>query len=489
MESLLTLSGTRLAEMIRMNKISSQEIVEKHIERIQKVNPVINAVVKDRFEEAKKEAREADKQVEAAGGEGLPPFHGVPCTIKESLAHTGMPNTCGLMHRKDVISSKDATAVSRLRNNGAICLGVTNIPELCMWVETYSNIYGRCCNPYDSKRITGGSSGGEGAIIGAGGSPFGLGSDIAGSIRYPAFFNGVCGHKPTGGLIPTTGHYPQPGGKVGSYMTVGPLARRAEDLYPLLKLLAGPDDEDESCRQMELGDPAGLSLEDLTIISVEHHGSFRVDNDLRRAQRRCVDSLAEKGAKVIRKKRLESMDWLAAIWISSIIPNLENSMEEMLTGQKHLNIPREIINLIKKESHHTSPMMLLVLVEKLYKHLQNPITGNKLSAGISKMEEIVSKMKEELDTMMGENGVIFYPSFSTPAPIHGRTVYFPLDITYMMMSNILEYPATQVPLGLNARGLPLGMQIIGKQGYDHLTIATAMEAEKALGGWLPPWEW
>jgi len=245
-DSLLTISGAQIADLIRRGKTTSREAVEVHIEKIMKVNPVINAVVKDRFEEARKEADAADRKRKSSAGKNLPPYHGVPCTIKEAYALKGMPHTSGLVSRKNIVAQEDATAVARLRKARAIPLGVTNVPELCMWFETYNKIYGRSNNPYNRRRIVGGSSGGEGAIVGAGGSPFGLGSDIGGSIRMPAFFNGVFGHKPTGGLVPGTGHYPVAENGAARYCTFGVLTRRAEDLMPLTQILAGPDGKDDS---------------------------------------------------------------------------------------------------------------------------------------------------------------------------------------------------------------------------------------------------
>src|SRR4051812_38877312 len=250
------LSAVELAALIRGRRISSREAVEAHIAQIARVNPVLNAVVRERFDEARAEADAADAALARGDVDMLPPLHGVPCTIKECFALRGMPHSAGLRARRHVVAARDATAVARLRQAGAIPLGVTNTSELCMWMESNNRVYGRTNNPYDASRIVGGSSGGEGAIIGAGASPFGLGSDIGGSIRGPAFFNGVFGHKPTGGLVPGTGQYPLARGAALRYLTTGPLARRAEDLMPLLRVLAGPDGHDGGCEAMPLGDPA-----------------------------------------------------------------------------------------------------------------------------------------------------------------------------------------------------------------------------------------
>src|SRR5262249_8717417 len=152
--------------------------------------------------------------------------------------------TGGLYARRGKPATRDATAVKRLRAAGAIPLGVTNVSELCMWMESANTVYGRTSNPYDLARTPGGRSGGEGAIVGAGASPVGLGSDVGGSIRMPAFFCGVFGHKPTGGLIPNTGQFPIAENDALRYLTTGPLCRRAEDLWPIVRTLAGPDGED-----------------------------------------------------------------------------------------------------------------------------------------------------------------------------------------------------------------------------------------------------
>ncbi len=249
MDPLLLLSGSRIAVRIRRREVSSLQAVEAHVRQIERVNPALNAVVAERFDAARAEARAADARV-ASGDGDLPPFHGVPCSIKESFALTGMPFTSGLVARKGLRAAADAAGVARLRRAGAIPLGVTNVSELCMWMESNNRVYGRSNNPYDPRRTVGGSSGGEGAIVGAGGTPFGLGADIGGSIRMPAFFNGVFGHKPSGGLVDNAGQYPLAAPPAQPYLCTGPLARRAEDLAPLLRVLAAADIED----------PAGVDL-------------------------------------------------------------------------------------------------------------------------------------------------------------------------------------------------------------------------------------
>ena len=168
MNELLSLSGTELARRIREREVSSEDVIETHIARIRQVNPALNALVAERFGPARAEARAVDERLRAGLDDEPPAFFGVPCSIKESFALAGMPQTAGLVARRGTVSRSDATAVARLRAAGAIPLGVTNVSELCMWMESDNRVYGRTSNPYDPTRTVGGSSGGEGAILGAG---------------------------------------------------------------------------------------------------------------------------------------------------------------------------------------------------------------------------------------------------------------------------------------------------------------------------------
>ena len=170
--------------------------------------------------------RAADERV-AAGESDLPPLLGVPATIKELIAVDGMPHTGGFPHRRKFRETADAPAVARLRDAGAVVLGFGNTPGPYFWVETNNRIYGRTSNAYDRRRTSGGSSGGDGAMVGSGGAPVALGSDMGGSVRIPAFFNGIFGHLPSPGLVPITGHFPMPSGDIRRTLFLGPLARRA----------------------------------------------------------------------------------------------------------------------------------------------------------------------------------------------------------------------------------------------------------------------
>ncbi len=475
MNELLLLSGKKLAELIRKREVTSEEVVRVHIEHIKKVNPILNAVIKDRFEEAIKEVKKVDEHLKGNPDE-VPPYYGVPCTIKESFAFKGMPNSGGLYSRRNFIAKKDAPTVKRLKDAGAIPLGITNVPELCMWMETNNKIYGRTNNAYDRRRIAGGSSGGEGAIIGAGGSPFGLGSDLGGSIRLPAFFNGIFGHKPTNGLVPNTGQFPSTDGEALKFLTPGPLARRAEDLMPLLKILSGPDGKDPYCEEVELKNPEDVKMEEIRVFSIEDNGLIPVRSSLKSVQRKCVEFLKRKG-KMVKEIKINELKFSFLIW-SSMLNSAEKTLFKVLMGGgKAIHPFIELIKWIFGISKHTFPGIMLSISE-----------GFRFRPVLRRFVEMGNRLKEKIDDLLKKDGVILYPSYSRPAPFHNRPLLTPIDFAYTGIFNVLRLPVTQVPLGLSKDGVPLGIQIVSNSYNDHITIRLAMEFEKEFGGWRPP-EW
>lgn len=236
-------SSVRIAKYIRHRKLTAEEVVEACIERIRGVNGILNAVTDDRFDQAIEEAREIDRKIqEGSYSEEYfqkKPFLGVPFTTKDSTACEGMLWTFGLTCRKDVRATEDADVVAQMKSAGGILLAKTNIPEFNLWQETRNSLFGQTVNPYNTTRTTGGSSGGEASLIAACGSPMGIGTDIGGSIRMPAFFCGVYGHKPSSYLISTKGLTRRTGTEKHTMVVAGPMTRHAEDLIPMLKVFVG----------------------------------------------------------------------------------------------------------------------------------------------------------------------------------------------------------------------------------------------------------
>ncbi|XP_030635839.1 fatty-acid amide hydrolase 2-B [Chanos chanos] len=480
---LLRLSAVQLARKIRKREVSSVEVVQAYIDRIQEINPLLNAVIKERFSTALHEAAQVDKLIEEEmGGEDVLedrlPLLGVPITIKEAFALQGMPNSTGLLSRAQFLSSTDAPTVALLKRAGAIPLGVTNTSELCMWLESHNHLYGMTKNPYNLERIPGGSSGGEGSILAGGGSVIGIGSDIGGSIRMPCFFNGIFGHKTTSGVVSNDGQYPPCSGRHNEYLSTGPMCRYAEDLLPMLKIMAGPN-----ARKLALSEE--VDLKKLRFFSVPHDGgspfTSPVDKQLIQAQRKVVERLeADLGVKV-EELRVPQLKYSFQIWDTYMGLPDDNGQrprpfkEYMAEGGPAVWPVWELVKWMMGRSSHTVPAIGLALVEMTQR--------SKPSQFILKQKEALQR---EIEELLGTDGVLLYPTHPQLAPKHHHPLFTPFNFSYTGIFNILGLPVTQCPLGLSVEGLPLGVQVVAGKLQDHLGLAMALYLEKAFGGWRDP---
>lgn len=477
---LLQMSARSLARIIRRREVSPVEVVEAHIQKIQAVNPALNAVVEDRFHLAREEARQAEAALtRRSRGADLPLLYGAPFTNKECIGLQGAPYTAGSIYRRGLRASQDSTATARVRRAGAIPLGVTNISEMAMWMETNNVLYGRTSNPYDSQRIPGGSSGGEGAIIGAGGSPFGVGADIGGSIRMPAFFCGVFGHKPTGGLVPMTGHYPEPYGDIRRICTVGPLSRRAEDLMPLLRIMAGPDGLDPVVREQPLADPSTVSFKGKRVLLCDDPKIplCRLDPAQQEAAVRAARVFEDLGA-VVEPWRSPHLSAAFFIWAATIEQAGGPPFVEVMGDGARPNLPLEWLRLALGRPQHTLPALALCSLESVLEILPQ---GN-----MDRYVEQGRLLQEEIEGLLAGGGLLIMPTHPRPAPKHGAPLRRPLDWIYTGLFNALHLPVTAVPMGLGLEGLPLGVQLVAPRVADHITIAGALTLEQAVGGWVMP---
>ena len=437
----------------------------------------MNALAAERFDAALEEADAADERVRA-GGE-LPPLLGVPCTIKESFAVAGMPNAAGLVGRRGVRAETDAPAVARLRAAGAIPIGVTNTSEATMWIESNNRLYGRTRNAYDARRTAGGSSGGEGAAIGAGMAPIGLGTDIGGSIRLPAFFNGVFGHKPSPGLVPCSGHFPAPAGDGAAQMlAAGPLARRAEDLMPFLRAVAGRDEGDPVSRDGQLQDPLAVSLEGLDVVVSEGATLIPLRGELHAARERAAGALAAAGARV-QRVRLTGMRRAAEYFLATLRDGAGADLLEIFALEEAPRLPRIALDSLRRRGDHTMALGLMFAADRFVERIPAGYRQRTIKAA--------QALKEELNDVIGD-GVMLHPPFPRVAPRHGATVGRPWVLANAAVFNLTGHPVTQVPLGLGSKGLPLGVQVVAARDADHVAIAVALALERAFGGWVRPEE-
>jgi fatty acid amide hydrolase 2 len=463
-DPLLSASARSFARMVREKRISPVELVDAFIARIEAENPAINAVVAERFERARGEAREAEARVvHTRADEPLPPLLGVPCTVKECIAVEGMPNTAGVYARKGLCAPRDADVVRRTRNAGAIVLGVTNMPEGGLWLETNNRIYGRTNNPWDPTRIPGGSSGGEGAILAVEASPFGIGADIGGSIRIPAAFCGVFGHKPTGGLVSNEGYWPAVPGALDVFLCTGPMTRRAEDLWPLVSVMAQRPPE---------GRPEEVDLCDVTVYPLET-GAARVREGQRQAVRRAARALEVRGARI---RPLQTRGFERALEIWSAMMEEEAgalSYAEVLGNGRAISLPRELLRCSLPEAPHTLQALVVAAAEAILKWVPAPLATWSLAG---------KRLREELEAELGPRGVILHPPYTRAAPRHFEPLLTPFDFVCTAIFNVLGFPVTEVPAGRDASGLPLGVQVAARRGGDALTIAIAGALEEELGG-------
>lgn len=475
MDELLTMSVVEMAGRIRKGELSPVDALDAHVKRIEKVNPEINAVIVSRFEEAGKEAKKAEEKLAKKGKKKLPPLFGVPCTIKDTYALNGYPWAAGVWARKDVKADFDATVVKRIKDAGAIVMGKTNVPEAAMHNESYNHVYGRTKNPYDTNRGCGGSSGGEGAIIAAGGSPFGPGSDVGGSIRYPCAFNGIPGHKPTGRLVPGYGHWPPTSGPLAPYCCYGPMARRVEDLSYLLPIFAGPDEKDPIVEDIKIKPTESVNVDKLKVFYFDNNGMARTSSDIRRAIALAAGALTASKMEV-EYWRPEGVEHALDIWQAGMAQNPGPPFKEILGDGKPIALGKELLRFFTRTGKITFPALGVAAIEGLA-----PLLAKRDQQFLA----LADKIRTDIEEKLGDDGVLICPVFSTVAPLHSRIWFDFLGIGYSGMINILEFPATILPIFHRPDGVPVSLQILGKRFNDHLTLAVASRLEEIFGGWKP----
>lgn len=449
MSEIYELSASSIIAGIKCGQLSCVEVAAAFLQRIAVINPSLNAIVQQVDPDiVLQQARLADDAI--AQGKSLGKLHGLPVTIKDSFKVKGMVGSAGskgLAHQADT----DATAVERLRAEGAIILGITNVPELLLCAETDNSLYGRTNNPYDLDRTPGGSSGGEAAIIAAGGSALGIGSDGGGSIRVPAHFCGLAGIKPTQGLIPLTGSLlGDTPGIFGSVVANGPLARSVDDLTLALSILAGPDRRDFRALPIKFQD---LDLVDLKGLRVAYH----TDNGVAKACDATVETLL---------RSVKCLEPHVACIAEKTPPGLENTMKLLW----------ETIFLGGDRGAGLQAFLQYLKVDQPSPLLQKLITVAKeceFSVQELRMRFIeIDKFNLDMFAFLQEWDVIICPVAATPAKIHGTTLQQIADFSYTMSYNLCGAPAVAVPCGM-AAGLPIGLQVIARPWRDDIALAVA----------------
>ena len=452
---MLDLSGTQQAALIRNGEVSSVELIEAHLERIYETNPILNAVVEVLAESALLEAREVDKR--RAAGRELRPLEGVPFSVKDSIEVAGTVCSAGTLGRQNEAKSvEDATLVARLRAAGAIPIARTNLPDLLFAFESDNLIFGRTNNPFDVTRSSGGSSGGEAALIAAGGSPFGLGSDAAGSVRLPAHYCGISTIKPTTRRLSRAGHMPPAGGWLEMVWQIGPMARKVEDLWTLMPLLVGDDPRDPSLMPVPWPNPADVDLAKLRVGFFSDNGIQAADADTDRVVREAAGFLA-KQTQSVEERRPAGIEQSYDIEMKLIGPDGGDALRHYLTDIG---------------SHQTHP-----LLEGWLAKLEPYRTDIK---GFGEYWAELDEFRSQMFTYMDDFDVILSPVASQPAVPHGTSIddsVFP-GFSYTMTHNLTGWPAAVVRCGTSQSGLPIGVQIAARPWREDIALAVAKVLER-----------
>lgn len=463
---LTALSAIVLGKMIRSKKISCEELMQAYLTRIAEVNPKINAVVQQLSpEEALKQARDADSLV--AKQDRLGKLHGIPIMTKDGHKVKGLKNSLGVDSSLNTVATKDATFVSRLRQEGAIVLGVTNVPAFLMSFETENVLYGRTNNPYDLSRTAGGSSGGLAAIIAAGGCVLGVATDAAGSIRQPAHYCGLVGLKASRGLIPQSGKFPSEGsGLMSPLIMMGPLSRYVDDATLTLQIIAGPDGIDPDALPISLGDPNAVNLKNLRVAYYLDNGIAAPDAETIVTINEVIKALSPEVASV--KEDCPSQ-------IKLMHPLIEETY--FYGGDKGKWLDKLIEMMQVSQLSHD----LQQFIERA-KQIEFSITD--LRRRLFELDQIRYGMME----FISKYDIIICPAFSSPAKKHREHHTFQngADFSFNLPYNFTGWPAAVVRCGTSKEGLPIGVQIVAKSYRDDVVLRVAKRLEELFGGWQPP---
>ncbi|HWY21257.1 MAG TPA: amidase [Candidatus Acidoferrum sp.] len=469
MSDLNFLSAVSMAKQIRKKEISPVELVEVHLAQIERLNPRLNAFVQVDADGARRAAQDVESAV--MRGKTLGPLHGVPISIKSSISVAGMRCESGTRLRAGLVPQQDAPLVTRLKNAGAIVLGLTNTPEFLMAWETDNLLYGRTNSPWDLERTPGGSSGGEAAAIASGMSAGGVGSDGGGSIRVPAHFTGICGLKPTPGRIPATGHFPVSAGPFALIGVVGPMARTVADLRVLFEVMQGPDAGDTFGAPVPVHWPSEDEVRKRKVGYFEDDGRTPVTPETRAAVGAAAEALRSAGFQV-EPFRPEGLEEARQLWHKFFVVAGGMLLKPMFKeGDADLSpILKQFLEEAESQPAHTARSLLDAWI---HRDLQ--------------CARFVAQMRHY--------PILLCPAAAIPAFRHGerswlvegKTVHYLDAWSYTEFFNLLGNPAVVVPVGQSPEGLPIGVQVVGRPWEEEQVLAIAAALEKECGAWkIPP---
>ncbi len=476
-------SAKRLTEALADGTLSSRDLLETYVARIEALNPALNAVVAMNLEDARRRADEADQAVRR--GESLGALHGLPLTIKDTYEVPGMACAAGCPKHRAHMPTKAAYAVQRLTDQGAIVFGKTNVPLMASDIQSYNAVYGTTRNPWNPALTPGGSSGGAAAALAAGFTPLEVGSDIGGSIRIPAHFCGVYGHKPTHGIISLRGHIPGPIGSLAEpeLGVAGPMARSAEDLRLMLDILADVPPAMQPGWRLELPDAGQSRLSDFRVLMWIDDPQGRIDPQMSEVYRELYATLKSAGAQVeIEAPRGWELDRIYPLYAARL-------SAKMMAGEPRWQ--RRMMGLAAPWARLLSHFM------KLPKRADRFLAGGDFRyADEQAAAEASAQLREQFLGVFDQYDVILTPPTLTTALPHDhgrflgarkvridgqRRPYMDLFM-WIAPATLMGLPATSAPVGLTAEGLPVNVQIMGAPYRDKTTIRFAELLAPVMGG-------
>jgi amidase len=470
----------RLAGHLRRRKIGCLELLDHYLARVARHNPKLNAIIATDIEGARKRARAADRAL--AKGDVWGPLHGVPMTIKESYDVVGLPTTWGMPELKDNIATRNALAVDRMLGAGVVLFGKTNVPLLLADWQSYNAIYGTTNNPWDVRLSPGGSSGGSAAALAAGLTGIDAGSDIGSSIRNPAHFCGVFGHKPTYGICPPRGHALPGRVAAADISVIGPLARSAADLDLALAAMAGPDDIDGAGLRLALPPPKKRRLRDFKIAVVLDDPNVVVDRSVADRLQALADFLGRSKAKVNDRAR----------------PDFDTT---------HLH--RTYVALLRAATSGRQPPAQFernLATARILKPDDDSYVARMTRANVMHHKDWLAYNEErhrirlKWAEFFTDYDLLLCPAASTPAcphdhtgerwertiKVNGKTVMATDELFWAGYSCLAYLPATVAPIGFSPQGLPIGVQIVGPQYHDRICIGFAGLIEREFQAFVAP---
>ena len=468
-----------LAKLVRSGAIGSVELTRHFIERIERFDNDINAVVVRTFERALEDAAAADAAL--ARGEASGPLHGLPMTIKESYVMQDTPATWGIEAQRDNVADADGLAVSRFRAAGAHFLGKTNVPVDLADVQSYNPIYGTTRNPWNLERTPGGSSGGSAAALAAGFSALEAGTDIGGSIRTPAHFCGVFGHKPTWGIVPMSGHELMPGVPDPDLSVCGPLARDAADLAVALDVMAGPTGREAVGWRLELPRPGFRELSELRVAVWANEDIAPVSAETVTRVQLVADAFARLGATVSHSARPEFDIHKAQFVYQNLLTAVMSSGQPV----SHIEKMRELAATLDPADMSADAITARASLMSYREWIRHDFRRERL--------------RRAWDALFRDWDVLVCPQFAVPAIPHDHRPFAErstlvdgearpyMESVFWSGLVVASYlPSTCLPTGPSGEGLPIGVQIVGAPYRDHTTIACARRLADEIGGFVPP---